>query len=39
MEKEIGKSMEFNNFKIEHLHKLQHLFNEFFPNKEIKIQL
>lgn len=39
IENEIGKSMEFNNFKIEHLHKLQHLFNEFFPNKEIKIQL
>lgn len=31
--------LEFNNFKIEHLHKLQHLFNEFLPDKEIKIQL
>lgn len=31
--------LEFNNFKIEYLHKLQHLFNEFLPDKEIKIQL
>ena len=45
--KKIGSFMEigFDNFleilnvKIDYLHTLQHLFNEFIPEKEIKIQL
>lgn len=39
MEYGVNNFVEINNIKMDYLYKLQHIFNEYDPEKEIKIQI